>query len=86
MQDYTNFDMIKIGLASSEMIKEWSRGEVKKPETINYRTLKPEAADSSVKKYSVPPRTGNAIAESIKESDTKASYVTVAEWKLPKAR
>ncbi|MGI6504801.1 MAG: DNA-directed RNA polymerase subunit beta', partial [Clostridia bacterium] len=43
MQDYTNFDMIKIGLASSEMIKEWSRGEVKKPETINYRTLKPEA-------------------------------------------
>ena len=43
MQDYANFDMIKIGLASSEMIKEWSRGEVKKPETINYRTLKPEA-------------------------------------------
>ena len=43
MQDYANFDMIKIGLASSELIKEWSRGEVKKPETINYRTLKPEA-------------------------------------------
>lgn len=37
-----NFDTIKIGLASPEKIREWSRGEVKKPETINYRTLKPE--------------------------------------------
>ena len=37
-----NFDAIKIGLASPEKIREWSRGEVKKPETINYRTLKPE--------------------------------------------
>ncbi|MDR1703260.1 MAG: DNA-directed RNA polymerase subunit beta', partial [Clostridiales bacterium] len=36
------FDSIKIGLASPEKIMEWSRGEVKKPETINYRTLKPE--------------------------------------------
>ena len=36
------FDSIKIGLASPEKIHEWSRGEVKKPETINYRTLKPE--------------------------------------------
>lgn len=37
-----NFEAIKIGLASPEKIREWSRGEVKKPETINYRTLKPE--------------------------------------------
>jgi len=36
------FDSIKIGLASPEKVREWSRGEVKKPETINYRTLKPE--------------------------------------------
>ena len=36
------YDAIKIGLASPEKIREWSRGEVKKPETINYRTLKPE--------------------------------------------
>ena len=36
------FDKIKIGLASDEKIREWSKGEVKKPETINYRTLKPE--------------------------------------------
>ncbi len=37
-----SFDAIQIGLASPEKIREWSRGEVKKPETINYRTLKPE--------------------------------------------
>ncbi|MDI6604418.1 MAG: DNA-directed RNA polymerase subunit beta' [Thermoanaerobacteraceae bacterium] len=42
MFELKNFDSIKIGLASPEKIREWSRGEVKKPETINYRTLKPE--------------------------------------------
>ena len=42
MFELNNFDAIKIGLASPEKIREWSRGEVKKPETINYRTLKPE--------------------------------------------
>lgn len=40
--DVNNFDRMKIGLASPELIREWSSGEVKKPETINYRTLKPE--------------------------------------------
>ena len=39
---YATFDAIKIGIASPEQIREWSYGEVKKPETINYRTLKPE--------------------------------------------
>ena len=39
---YNAFEAIKIGLASPDMIRVWSRGEVKKPETINYRTLKPE--------------------------------------------
>ena len=39
---YATFDAIKIGIASPEMIRDWSYGEVKKPETINYRTLKPE--------------------------------------------
>ena len=42
MFELNNFDAIQIGLASPEKIREWSRGEVKKPETINYRTLKPE--------------------------------------------
>ena len=40
--DVNNFDSMRIGLASPEKIREWSYGEVKKPETINYRTLKPE--------------------------------------------
>ncbi|MBE6968300.1 MAG: DNA-directed RNA polymerase subunit beta' [Ruminococcaceae bacterium] len=39
---YTPFDAIQIGIASPDMIRQWSYGEVKKPETINYRTLKPE--------------------------------------------
>jgi len=42
MNDINNFEAIGIGLASPEKILEWSHGEVKKPETINYRTLKPE--------------------------------------------
>ena len=42
MFELTNFDAFQIGLASPEKIREWSHGEVKKPETINYRTLKPE--------------------------------------------
>ncbi|QBS37039.1 DNA-directed RNA polymerase subunit beta' [Thermaerobacter sp. FW80] len=42
VQDVNHFDAIRISLASPEKIREWSKGEVKKPETINYRTLKPE--------------------------------------------
>ena len=38
----TDFDSVKISLASADQIRSWSHGEVKKPETINYRTLKPE--------------------------------------------
>ncbi len=42
MEELNVLEKIKIGLASDEKIREWSKGEVKKPETINYRTLKPE--------------------------------------------
>ena len=42
MMEVNRFDGIKIGIASPEKIREWSHGEVKKPETINYRTLRPE--------------------------------------------
>ena len=42
MDELEIFDKLKIGIASDEQIREWSKGEVKKPETINYRTLKPE--------------------------------------------
>ena len=40
--DVNLFDELRIGLATAEDIRRWSKGEVKKPETINYRTLKPE--------------------------------------------
>ncbi|MDF4189396.1 hypothetical protein PV941_10300, partial [Ligilactobacillus salivarius] len=42
MLDVNNFEYMNIGLASPDKIRSWSFGEVKKPETINYRTLKPE--------------------------------------------
>ena len=42
MRDFNDFNSIQIRLASPDMIRDWSYGEVKKPETINYRTLKPE--------------------------------------------
>ena len=42
MMEFNVFDSIKIGLASPDQIRSWSYGEVKKPETINYRPLKPE--------------------------------------------
>ena len=42
MLDVNDFEQLRIGLASADSIRTWSNGEVKKPETINYRTLKPE--------------------------------------------
>ncbi len=56
------FDAIQIGLASPEKIREWSHGEVKKPETINYRTLKPEKKTVfSARRFSDQRRTGSVI-------------------------
>lgn len=50
--EFNNFDSIRIGLASPKKILQWSHGEVLFPETINYRTLKPEKMDCFVKLYS----------------------------------
>ena len=47
-----DFDAIKISLASPEKIRSWSYGEVKKPETINYRTFKPERTDCFAQRFS----------------------------------
>ena len=58
MRDVQDFDSLKIKLASPETIISWSYGEVKKPETINYRTLRPE------KEFSVQLRNGNVTAVS----------------------
>ena len=62
MIDVNNFHYMKIGLASPEKIRSWSYGEVKKPETINYRTLKPEKTVFSVKEYLDQPKIGNVVA------------------------
>lgn len=75
------FDAIKIGLASPEKILEWSKGEVTKPETINYRTLKPEKTDCSAKRSSDQARTGNATVENIKRSAIKVWSATVVVLK-----
>ena len=61
------FDKIQIKLASPEDILEWSHGEVTKPETINYRTLKPEK-DGIVKESLDRVRTGSVTAVNIKKS------------------
>ena len=71
------FDAIKIGLASPEKIREWSHGEVLKPETINYRTLKPERDGLFCERIFGPSKTGNVIAVNIKRSDIRALSATV---------
>ena len=72
------FDAIKIGLASPEKILEWSHGEVKKPETINYRTLNRSATVFTAKEFSDQPKTGNVTAVNIRKSDIKVSSATDA--------
>ena len=66
---------MKIGLASSDTIRKWSYGEVKKSETINYRTLKPEKDGLFCERISVHKRTVSVLAVNIKEFATKESFV-----------
>ena len=54
--DVNKFESMQIGLASPEKIRSWSYGEVKKPETINYRTLKPEREGLFCERTSTPHR------------------------------
>lgn len=75
------FDSIKIGLASPEKILQWSHGEVKKPETINYRTLKPERDGLFCERIFDQQRTGNVTVVSIRELDTRALFVNVVALK-----
>ena len=60
----SDFDAIKISIASPEKIRAWSHGEVTKAETINYRTLKPERAGCSALRFLVRSATGNVCAAS----------------------
>lgn len=80
--EFNVFESIKIGLASPEKIREWSYGEVKKPETINYRTLKPERDGLFCETIFGPQKTGNATAVSIRKFALKEKSATVAVLKL----
>lgn len=71
MFELNNFNSIQISVASPEKIREWSYGEVTRPETINYRTQNPKKTVCTAKEFSDLPRTGNVIAVSIRESDIK---------------
>ena len=77
--DVNNFDAIRISLASAEDVRGWSRGEVKKPETINYRTLKPEK--DGLRRSSARPKTGSARAASTSASVSRASSANAAVLK-----
>lgn len=67
MANTNKFSAIQIGLASPEKIREWSYGEVKKPETINYRSQKPEKDGLFCEKILVLQRTGNVVAVNTKK-------------------
>ena len=68
------FDSIKIGLASPEMIKEWSYGEVTKPETINYRTLKAEIGGLFCERIFGPTKDGACMCGKYKNSHNKEPH------------
>lgn len=78
------FDAIKIGLASPEKIREWSHGEVLKPETINYRTLKPEKDGLFCERIFGPSKDWECHCGKYKKSDIKVLSVTAAALRLQK--
>ena len=81
MIDNNAFDSIKIGLASPEQIRAWSYGEVKKPETINYRTLKPERDGLFCERIFGPTKDWECTAESTKKFAIKVLSATDAVLK-----
>ncbi len=75
------FNAIKIGLASPEMIRSWSFGEVKKPETINYRTLKPELEGLFCERIFGPTKDWECYCGKIRRFVSRAKFVSVAMLK-----
>jgi DNA-directed RNA polymerase subunit beta' len=73
-----DFTAVKVTLASPNDIRAWSYGEVKKPETINYRTYRPEKDGSSASASSGPSATTSAPAASTAGPSTRASSATAA--------
>jgi hypothetical protein len=80
------FDKITISLSSPELILDRSSGEVIKPETINYRTYKPERDGLFCERIFGPVKDGSVTVESIKEFDTKVLFVTDVVWRLLKKK
>ena len=78
MLDVNFFDELRIGLATADDIRTWSYGEVKKPETINYRTLKPEKDGLFCEKIFGPTATGSATAASTSGCASRASSASAA--------
>ncbi len=79
MRNYTSFESITIKIASPERIKEWSYGEVKKPETINYRTLKPERDGLFCEKIFGTTKDWECIVESLNQFVTRVLFVISVE-------
>ena len=79
--DSTDFDYLEIGLASPDKIRYWSYGEVEKPETINYRTFKPEKKGLFAKRYLAQLKIGNAHVVNIDVFDIEGLFASVAEYK-----
>ena len=81
MYELNDFNSIQISIASPEKIREWSYGEVTKPETINYRTQKPERDGLFCEKIFGPTKTGSVTAANISASATRASSAKSAASK-----
>ena len=79
---YTPFDAIQIGIASPEMILSWSYGEVKKPETINYRTLKPERDGLFCERIFGPTKDWECHCGKYKKIRYKGKICAVSAWAI----
>lgn len=86
MLDVNAFDKLKIGLATADDIRGWSYGEVKKPETINYRTLKPEKDGLFGEQIFGPTRDWECACSEIQaRALQRASCANAAAWRSPAA-
>ena len=80
--DSTDFDYLEIGLASPDKIRYWSYGEVEKPETINYRTFKPERKGLFCEKIFGPVKIGNVLVVNIDGLDIVVLFVNGVVFRL----
>ena len=76
-----SFDEVGITVANPDTIRSWSKGEIKNPETINYRTFKPEKGGLFCERIFGPTGTGNALAVSTSASSTRMLSAIVAASK-----